>query len=138
MLDAVSTLNWLAILIASVAQFLLGGIWFMGLFRRHYAAALQLPPTSDEKPGLRYILGPFACGMVTVATAAVLLRLLQVTTVADALALGALIGGGLIGATVVNIAINPRFPRPLYYSLINVPYFVLGSLLSALILVLMG
>lgn len=139
MLDALLSLNWLSILVASVANFALGGAWFMALFKRQYAAALQLEaPAAGEKPSALFIVGPFVCGAVTIAATAFLFRLLQISTIGDALVLGAVIGFGFVGATTINIAINPKFPDPLHYSLINVPYFVLGSLMSSLILVLMG
>lgn len=138
MLDALLSLNWLSVLLASVANFALGAVWFMVLFKRQYAAALQLDaPEDSEKPSALFIIGPFLCGVVTIAATAFLFRLLQVSSVGDALVLGAVIGFGFVGATTVNIAINPKFPSPLHYSLINVPYFVLGSLMSSLILVLM-
>lgn len=47
-------------------------------------------------------------------------------------------GLGFIGATTVNIAINPKFPNPFFYSAINVPYFLLGSLIASAVLVLMA
>lgn len=138
MLNALLHLNWVAVLVASVTNFALGGVWFMVLCKRQYAAALELEDVGDEKPSPLYIVGPFVCGAFTIATTAFLFRLLSVSSVGDALVLGAVIGLGLIGATTVNIAINPRFPRPFHYSLINVPYFLLGSLISAVILVAMG
>ena len=35
-------MNWLAVLVASIAHFVLGGIWFAGLVGEHYAAALGI------------------------------------------------------------------------------------------------
>ena len=35
-----------------------------------------------------------------------------------------------------QIAINPNFPHPLRYGALNAPYFVVTSLLSSLLLVL--
>lgn len=137
MLNAVLHLNWLAILAASVANFALGGLWFMGLFKRQYAAALELEPQNGVQPSPIFIVGPFLCGAVTIATTDFLFQLLSISTLADALVVGGAVGIGLVGATTVNIAINPKFPNPLLYSLINVPYFVLGSLISSVILVVM-
>ena len=36
---------------------------------------------------------------------------------------------------VVNIANNPNFPKPMHYSLINAPFFLLGSVIATTILV---
>ena len=40
MINALSHVNWLAVLVASAAHFILGGIWFAALVGDHYAAAL--------------------------------------------------------------------------------------------------
>lgn len=136
MFDAFTHINWLAVIAASVAQFLLGGVWFMVLFKRQYAQALDLPATAEaQKPAPLFILGPMLCGLVTVAVTAWLFRLVGVATIGEALVVGAVIGLGLIGTTTVNIAINPVFAHPFHYSLINVPYFLIGSLIASVILV---
>lgn len=138
MLNALLSINWLAVLAASVLNFLLGGVWFMVLFKRQYAVALELDDAPDQKPGLLFIVGPFLCGLVTIATTAFLLRLLSISDLTDGLILGAVVGLGFIGATTVNIAINPKFPRPFFYSAVNVPYFLTGSLIASAVLVLMA
>ncbi len=38
----------------------------------------------------------------------------------------------------MTIAINPLFPRPFYYTALNAPYFLIGSLLSCTILAALG
>ena len=138
MIAAISQVNWLAVLAASVAHFVLGGIWFVALFRQHYTAALGIADRPAERPGPLFMVGPFVCSAVNIATTAILLRALGVTTYAGALGLGALVGIGYLAAMTVNIAINPLFPRPFYYALINVPMFLIGSLMSCLILLSMS
>lgn len=135
MINALSHVNWLAVLAASVAQFILGGIWFAGLVGKPYAAALGIAGQPQPKPGLALLAGPFLCGMATVTTTAMLLRALGIAEFADALALGALAGLGYLVPMTVNIAINPVFPRPFYYSLLNAPFFLAASLVSCAILV---
>lgn len=137
MIDALSHVNWLAILAASVAHFVLGGLWFMALFGRLYAVALGIADRPAEKPALRFIVGPFLCSAITIAASAVLLRALGITAYGDALGLGALVAIGYLVPMTVNIAINPLFPRPFFYALLNAPFFILGSLMSCLILTAM-
>jgi hypothetical protein len=134
MTDALSTVNWLAVLLASLAHAVLGGVWFGGIVGRRYAAVLGLadrPP----KPGPLFLAGPLVCGAITVATTAILLRLLGIATTGDALALGALVALGYLVPMTVTIAINPLFPRPFAYALLNAPFFLLGSLAACAILV---
>jgi hypothetical protein len=138
MINAVSQVNWLAVLIASAAHFVLGGVWFAVLFGRPYAAALGIAHQPTQRPAPLFLVGPLVCGAITIATTAVMLRALGITSYGDAIALGALVGVGYLGAMTLNIAINPLFPRPFAYALINAPMFLIGSLMACLILTAMG
>lgn len=135
MTDVFLNLNWLAILAATGAHFVLGGVWYLVLFGKAYAAALGVDDRPQQPPGALFIVGPLLCSAVTITTTAMLLRGLHITTYGDALALGAIVGVGYLGAMTVNIAINPLFPHPFRYALINAPMFLVGSLLSCAMLV---
>ena len=137
MLSAISQVNWLGVLAASVAHFVLGGAWYMGAFGKQYAVSLGIADRPPAAPGALFIVGPFVCSAVTIATTAILLRALGVASVQDGLVLGALVGVGYLTAMTVNIAINPLFPRPFHYALISAPFFLLGSLVASAILVAM-
>ncbi|QWS33033.1 hypothetical protein [Curtobacterium aetherium] len=43
---------------------------------------------------------------------------------------------GYLVAQTLNIAINPNFPRPLLYTLINAPYFIVCAVVATIILTL--
>ena len=137
MFGVLRELNGLSILAASVANFMLGGVWYMALFKKAYAAALGRTDLGDQKPSPLFIAGPFVCGMVVNLTDAILLRALHVTTLASALTFGAIVGLGYLVAMTVNIAINPNFPRPFFYGAISGSYFFLGNLVACSILVAM-
>jgi Protein of unknown function (DUF1761) len=138
MFNVLSQINWLAVLLATVAMSMLGAAWFMGIVGKRYAAALGRTDLGDEKPSPLFIAGPMLCGAAVVVTDAILLKVLGVTSYADALSFGAITGVGFLGAQTVNIAINPNFPRPFYYSAINVPYFVIGNIMTCAILIAMS
>jgi len=135
MVEAISQVNWLAVLAASIANFLLGAIWFVALVGKYYPIVLGIADRPPQKPGPLFLIGPFICSVFTIATSAVLLRALNVTNYSDALEIGLLIGIGFLVPMTLNIAINPLFPRPFAYTLLNAPFFILGSLLSCAILV---
>lgn len=137
MIEALSHLNWVAVAVASVAHFLLGAVWFVGLVGSRYSAVLGVAHQPKQSPGVLALAGPFACAAVTVVASAILLLALGITTYGDALALGALVGVGYLVPMTLNIAINPLFPRPFAYTALNAPYFVLGSVMSCAILVAM-
>lgn len=137
MFDLSFSINWLAVLLASVALQGLGAAWFMALFSRPYAAALGRTDLAGQKPEPLFIAGPLVCGVVLTLTNAVLLRSFHVTSVGSALVFGAVTGVGYLASTTVNVAINPNIPRPLFYGLVNGPFFVVGNLISCSILAAM-
>lgn len=138
MIAIFAQVDWLAVLTAGIAHFFLGGIWFAILFGKRYAAALGIADRPPQKPGPLFLIGPFVCGLVTIAISAVLLRASHAETYGAALSLGMVVGVGYLAAMTVNIAINPLFPRPLAYALVNAPMFVIGSLMSCAILFAMS
>lgn len=134
MTDALFQLNPLAIVAATLVHVVLGGVWYTVLFGRAYAASLGLDaPPASPPPGL--LVGSMACSAVTITTTAWLQRALEVTSYRDAVGLGAVVGVGYLAAMTLNIALNPLFPRPVRYAVVNAPMFVIGSLLASLVLV---
>lgn len=132
--NAFTQINWLAVLAATIAQFVLGGVWFGGLFAKAYARTLGIADRPPSRPAPILLVGPLVCGAVTIATTAVLLRALAIEGLGEALTLGTIVGVGYLGAMTVNIAVNPLFPHPLRYAALNAPMFLIGSLMSAAIL----
>lgn len=49
--------------------------------------------------------------------------------------LGLAVGLGFLVPMAFPIAINPLFPRPILYGLLNAPYFLVAKLLACLALV---
>jgi hypothetical protein len=130
-------INWFSILIAGMASFLLGGMWFAGIFARCYALALGREHETRQAPAPLYLAGPFVCGMVTAAASGVLMHVLKVQTLGDAVGYGTLVGIGFLASTTVNTGINPNIPRPLLYGLISGSYFLVSSILVSVIVVSM-
>ncbi len=137
MFDNLTGLNLAAVGVATLASFILGALWFAVLLAQPYRVALGRQNAPPEKPAPIFLVGPLLCGLVTVVTSAVLLRVLKVDSLRDAVVFGATVGFGYLAATTVNTAINPNIPRPLFYGLISGSYFLLSSVVVAVILVAM-
>ena len=138
MLKALSEVNWLAVGIAEAALFALGAVWFMLLFARAYVVALGREDAPARQRSALFIVAPLFCQTVIIITSAVLMRALSITTYAAALEFGLIVGIGYLIPMVVNIANNPNFPKPTQYSLINAPFFLLGSVIATTTLVALG
>jgi iron(III) transport system permease protein len=70
-LDALGDLNWLAVIVAAVAFFGLGAIWYAPpVFGRAWARSAGVELPEGEQPGAAFYIGPFAtCLVSTIATA---------------------------------------------------------------------
>jgi len=137
MFDAMTRINWLAVLAATLATTVVGGLWFTLLFGKAYATVLGRQYDPKAKPAPIFIVGPMVCSLFTTITSATLMKALNVTSVGDGIAFGTVVGLGYLVATMVNTAINPNMPRPLMYSLVSGPFFLLTSIVTSLILVTM-
>jgi hypothetical protein len=137
MFNIVHEINWIAVLLATIANSLLGGFWFTAIFGKAYFTSLGKTRVANEKPALIFILGPLVCGLVTVVAMAILVYAFGITSIVDAIIFGGVIGVGLLASTTVNTAINPNIPRPILYGVISGSYFILAGLIISVILVAM-
>lgn len=136
MFAVLTEINWLAVLASTIVFVVLGGVYFTVVIAKPYRVALGNETTELPKPGPIFIVGPMIASLVVVITSAVLLRALGVETLADGIAFGLIVGIGYLVAQTMTIAINPNFPRPLLYTLINAPYFIVCTLAASIILTL--
>jgi hypothetical protein len=136
-LNAMSATSLWNILAAAAACFVIAGVYFGALTPKYYAIALGRQNLPPEKPSALVILGPFLCNLVMIVTTATLMRMVAIQTLSDALALGALVAIGYMLAMCMMIAINPNFPKPFYYTVLNAPFLLLNSLVTCTILFLM-
>lgn len=132
------SVNWWGALTATIVATVLAGVWFTAIVPKAYAAAVGRAPDAPAPAGPLFIVGPLVCNIATVIASAVLMSALAVATLGDALIFGAIVGVGYLVAMTFQIAMNPVFARPVFYGLVNGPYFLLASLLTSASLVLVG
>lgn len=138
MFDVMSEISWIAVAAATVALTVLAGLYFGAVVPKLYLAALGREDQPAPEAGALTYAGPLACDLVIVIVSSVLMAALDIDTMSDALLFGLIVGLGYLVPMTFTIAINPNFPRPLYYGLVNAPYLVLGSLVTAAIIELIG
>lgn len=135
MFNVATELNWWAVVLAIVAYFVLGALWFTPLFGRLYDSALGTVRQKNQSWSLIYYLGPFIGSVVVTLATAVLVEALDMEALSDALLFGLIAGVGYGASVSFTNAINPVTPRPLLYGAITGGYHVVGIVLVALILV---
>jgi hypothetical protein len=135
--DLLSDINWLAVLVAAVAYFMLGAIWYSkALFAPKWAKLVGLDMNSDSnKKGLgALMMGSFVLILVTCIAQALLVERMDLFVLTSGLKLG-LITGLCFATTGVSISfIYEKRPTALYF--IDCGYHLVGHIAAAIILVL--
>lgn len=137
MISQLSNLNWISVIIAFAAYFMLGALWFTLFFKNQYAVSLGRENEQPTKPAPIFIIGPAICSFVITVASALLIYVLNITSVGNAIEFALVVGIGFLVANTINIAINPNMPRPIHYGVISGAYHLTGILIVSLILVAM-
>jgi hypothetical protein len=135
--SAFAQISFWGVLAASAFGFVFGGVYFGALVPKQYATALGREAMSPAKLDMLTIVGPFVCNVVMIVTTAAIMRMIGIVSLADALSLGLVIGVGYLLAMCMTIAINPNFPKPFHYTMVNAPYFLVSSLVTSAVLFLL-
>lgn len=132
-----SHINWLAVLVAAIAYFSLGAIWYnKGVFGSKWAAGHGLNINDPEaKKGFGKIMGLSFIAFVIITIALVFLVVkLNLTAFMSGVKLGLITG---IGFSWMAICITYLYTKkPTAIHLIDGMYHVLGQIVAAIILCL--
>ena len=126
-------MNVLAIICAAAAYWVLGAIWYMALFGKTWAAAMQQHGVKLEQSGMAgKMVGNFIANLVAATIMARLCQRIPVVDLIHGLRLGLGIG---IGFSATTITIGYLWEsKPFKVWLIDVCYYVLGTILLGAIL----
>jgi hypothetical protein len=95
-------INWLAALVAAVAAYLMGAVWYMPkVFGDAWLAELGKKPEDLTNPTLPMLVAAATTPLTSVCLA-FLLRGLGVQTVGGGLVFGIVIGGGIVFASMLS------------------------------------
>ena len=124
-------LNWWAIVAATVAAFLLGGLWYGPLFGKAWMHALG-KTEADIQPSPAPFVISFFTALLTTIVLAILIRELGIVSIGGGLALGAITGVGFIATAMASDSAFCGWSLNLF--LIQSGYRVLYSILMGGIL----
>jgi hypothetical protein len=129
--------NWLALLVAAVAYFVIGALWYSVLFGKPWMAGHKInPPTPEERKAMgskmgMMFLGTFLIGVVTAFVIGLLVFALQSTTVMSGLKLGLACGVFATGPIWMSYI---YLQKPFKVWVIDAGYHVVSFLLMAVII----
>lgn len=134
--DVLGDLNWLAVIVATIVFFAIGGAWYANaVFGKAWQRAGGFEVPADQRPGPAYFIGPFITCLVATIALAMLAKATGTDTVGEGIVLGLVASVGLAGsALAVNGLFDPTKANARVWIAINVGYQVAGMLVAAVIL----
>jgi hypothetical protein len=131
-------LNWLAVIVATIAFFALGALWYAPpVLGRAWQRASGAEMPDSERPSIAFYIGPLVtCFLSTVATAMFALAT-ATDTFGEAIVLGLVAGIGYCAAVAfVGGIFDPHKPQPQVWFAIFSGYQLVGLLVVATIVAL--
>lgn len=132
--DVLGDLNWLAVIVATIAYFALGGIWyapavFGNLWMR--SGGIVTPEQTQASfyviPALTCLLATIAAGMLAAATGS--------DTASEGIVLGLVTGVGIaFSALFVTGFFDPQKPQAMTWVAVVGGYHIVGLLIVSIIL----
>lgn len=134
--DSLSDLNWLAVLVAALAYFAIGAVWYAPpLFGKAWSEAGGL---ATPEPGTRPSPAIYLTPLIGSVLSAVALGMLATATGTDTLQRGIVLGLVIaIGFAAPIVFVTAQFesekPKPMVWGAITAGYHVVGNLVAAII-----
>jgi hypothetical protein len=126
--------NWLAVLVGTVAHQLVGALWYAALFRKTWLNAMGMTQEQIEQGaggGASFAFGGL-CSLLSVVALAMIIGLIGSPSVTDGIVAGAVTGIGFIGAaTFMNGFYEQKKP---ILSAIFSGYYTVGLVVAGAIL----
>lgn len=132
--DVLGEVNWLAILVAAIAWFILGALWYGPLFQKAWMASTGIDPSAaQERPSAMIYVAPLLAYLVATIALAMLAEATRSTTLGHGIILGLVVGVGF-GLTLYAVeATFGQRPKPVSWFLISGSYQLIGVVLASVI-----
>jgi energy-converting hydrogenase Eha subunit A len=129
-----SHLNWLAIVVATIAYFAIGAIWYTpAVFGKKWMELLKIDPTKMDRSGMGMMMAQsFVTTLIVCTGLSVLSHLIGLWGAMEGLKLGVLCG--VCFALCTNYIVSIFEKRPFMLVLINGGYNVAGMVAASIII----
>lgn len=132
--DVLGEVNWLAILVAAIAWFIIGALWYGPLFGKAWMASTGIDPrATDERPSAVIYVFPLLAYLVATVALAMLAEATGSSTLGHGIILGVVVG---VGFGLTLYAVEATFgsrPKPGSWFLISGAYQLIGIVVASVI-----
>jgi Protein of unknown function (DUF1761) len=128
-------LNWLAVIVAAVAYFAFGAVWFaQGVLGKAWQRSSGFEIPEGERPGPEFYIGPLITCLVATIAVAMLAEATGSNTLAEGIVPGLVAGVGISGAVLfVTGVFDPKKPEPLTWFGVAGGYHLVGLVIASAI-----
>jgi Na+/H+ antiporter NhaA len=132
--DALNDVNWLAIVVAALAWWILGALWYARpVFGNPWMRAAGIEIQEGQRPGAATIVVPLIAQFIATVAIAMLARATGSTTFGEGIVLGLVVGVGLLLTTYLVEATFGNRPQAGTWFAITGAYQLLGVLIASVI-----
>lgn len=134
--DALGEVKWLAVIVATIAYFVLGAIWYAGpVFGRAWMRAMGWQRPSAERPSPAIFIGPLVGAFVSTLALAALAEATATNTIAEGIVLAIYAGFGIAVAVLfVTAVFEATKPDRWTWFAITAGYHFTGLLIASLVI----
>jgi hypothetical protein len=132
--DLFSQVNWLAVLVAALAYFFLGAIWYSALFRNAWikATGANMNDPNARKGFASILIGSFITILITTIGLALIITKITSSGWMTGCKIGLIAGICFSAATICNSYLYEK--RPIALSAINSLYNIVGCVIAGIII----
>ena len=133
--EALGGLNWLAVVVAALAYYALGAIWYMPFaFGRPWQRSIGWDETKEAGASTLTYVAPALFALVSAIATALLANATGSTDVGSGLVLGLVVGIGFgLALTAYEAVFDPNKPGPWVWFAISGAYHLVGLVIVAVI-----
>ena len=135
-LGVLNDINWLGVLVATLAYFVLGALWYSPMLfgKRWMRAAGIAEPAEGEGPGPAIYLMPLISSLLASVALAMIARAMNASGAGDGLELGLIVGLGFVISVMLTTAtFETHKPEPWVWFALTAGYHFVGVILASII-----
>lgn len=134
MFNALAHLNWLAIVLATLAYYLLGAAWFAPLFGKAWDRSIGYDRPHGHRFGIAYYIVPLVSALAVAIAVAIILTALAPENLGERIVVGGVIGLGIAAAVSINNSLTPHTPHPFLFGVVTGGYHFMGIVIVSVII----
>jgi uncharacterized membrane protein len=134
--DALGELNWLAVIVAALAYFAIGAVWYAPpVFGKAWMAAGGMAmPEAGTRPSAAIYLTPMVGSVLSAIALGMLAKATGTDSLEEGIALGVVVALGFaVAISFVTAQFESEKPKPMVWGAVNAGYHVVGNLVAAII-----